>query len=72
MMCYVHYISAVRRLKEMNKGVELMEPDVPPMMLAQRDFLEKEVEWFAEDCWNMSIKIAVVCLCLCALIVFTA
>ena len=72
MMCYVHYISAVRRLKEMNKGVELMEPDVPPMMLAQRDFLEKEVEWFAEDCSNMSIKIAVVCLCLCALIVFTA
>ena len=45
MMSLIHYISAMRRLKELEKTVTLLkhdkysESDVPTMVLAQRDFV---------------------------------
>ena len=56
MMCFIHYISAVRRLTEIEKTVRMLqsdkysERDVPPMVLAQRDFIKKEMEYFKESC----------------------
>lgn len=60
MMCYLDYISASRRLHEAEKTVKMLssskysENDVPKMVLAQRDFIKKEKEYFAEECvkWN--------------------
>ena len=51
-MCYLHYISACRRYAEVQKTVTMLksnkysELDVPPMVLAQRDFIKKEKEYF--------------------------
>lgn len=60
MFCYIHYISAKNRLHESQKTVEMLssskydEKDVPEMVLAQRDFIKKEVDYFGDECikWN--------------------
>ena len=65
MMSFIHYISAVRRLTEIEKTVRMLksnkysEADVPPMVLAQRDFIKKEMEYFKESCigWLFGIVI---------------
>ena len=60
MMCYVNYISAVFRLKELEKTVSMLKSDkwsekgVPEMVLAQRDFVKLEKEYFGEECRRMS------------------
>lgn len=59
-MCYLDYISACRRLHESEKTVIMMREDkysdrgVPDMVLAQRDFIKKEKEYFGDECvkWN--------------------
>jgi len=59
MMSLVHLISAKRRLKELNKTVTLLkhdkysEDDVPVMVLAQRDFVKLEVEYYEEEARNL-------------------
>ena len=63
MMCYLDYISACRRLHEAEKTVVMLRDDkysdrgVPEMVLAQRDFIKKEKEYFAEECVKMNIII---------------
>ena len=55
MMCFIHYISATRRLTEVKKTITMYgEEDAHPMMLGQRDFLEIEKEYFYRECikWN--------------------
>jgi len=59
MICYLHYISARNRLTEAEKTVTMLktgnsEDDVPSMVLAQREFIRKELEFFEEQCikWN--------------------
>ena len=52
MMCFIHYISACRRLEEAEKTIRMLaeskysERDVPAPVLAQRDFIKKEKEYF--------------------------
>ena len=64
MMVYVNYISAVYRLKELEKTVTMLksdkysERDVPEMVLAQRDFVKMEKEYFGEECVKMNIILA--------------
>ena len=59
MICLIHLISAKRRLKELNKTVTLLkhdkysEDDVPVMVLAQRDFVKLEVEYYEEEARNL-------------------
>lgn len=63
MLCYLDYISACRRLHEAEKTVTMLKDDkysergVPDMVLAQRDFIKKEKEYFGEECvkWNFII-----------------
>ena len=63
MMVYVNYISACYRLKELEKTVTMLksdkysERDVPPMVLAQRDFVKKEKEYFGDCCITWSLII---------------
>lgn len=60
MLCYLHYVSASRRLHESEKTVTMLksdkysERDVPEMVLAQRDFIKMEKEYYGEECikWN--------------------
>ena len=60
MMCYLDYISACRRLHEAEKTVTMLksdkysEQDVPMQVLAQRDFIKKEKEYYGDECvkWN--------------------
>ena len=60
MMVYVNYISACYRLKELEKTVTMLksdkysERDVPEMVLAQRDFVKLEKEYFGEECVTMN------------------
>ena len=61
MMCFLHWFSASRRLKEAEKTVTMLREEkysdrgVPEMVLAQRDFIKKEVEYFADECAGMAI-----------------
>jgi hypothetical protein len=64
-MCIVHWISAKRRLKEAEKTVTMLRDDkysdrgVPEMVLAQRDFIKKEVEYFEDECVNLAFKVVI-------------
>ena len=59
MLCYLDYISAVRRLHEAEKTVTMLkgdkysERDVPMQVLAQRDFIKKEKEYYGDDIYEM-------------------
>ena len=59
MMCFIHWFSATRRLKEVEKTVTMLRDEkysdrgVPEMVLAQRDFIKKEVEYFADESMGM-------------------
>jgi hypothetical protein len=67
-MCFIHYISAYRRLIEVEKTVTMLksdkysERDVPPMVLAQRDFIKKEKEYFEDVCYMWLLGILFVCM----------
>lgn len=55
MLSYIHYISASRRLEEYNKTIKLMGgQDAPNQLLAQRDMIKLEVDYYADRCamWN--------------------
>ena len=51
MMCIVHYISALRRLKESKKTVMMLggEREAPPMIRAQRDMIRLEMEYYRDE-----------------------
>lgn len=51
MISIIHYISAKRRLKESDKTVMMMggEGECPPMLLAQRDMIALETEYYREQ-----------------------
>jgi hypothetical protein len=64
MMCYIHYISALRRLREAEKSVIMLggNREAPEMVRAQRDFIKLEKEYFGEECINMNFIILLVSL----------
>ena len=79
MMCIVHWISAKRRLKEVEKSFTMLRDDkysdrgVPEMVLAQRDFIKKEVEYFEEECVSLFFKVFILFwFCVMAYIVYFA
>jgi hypothetical protein len=61
MISFIHYVSALRRLKESEKTVHMLggTHEAPPMILAQRDMIKNEVEYYQDE----SIKLG---LCLFA------
>ena len=56
MICYLHYLSAAKRLAESEKSVIMLggEREAPEMVRAQRDFIKLEKEYYGEECvkWN--------------------
>jgi len=55
MLSYYHYWQALRRLKSSQKTVEMMQPDVPNMVLAQHEMIEREVEYYRSECETFTI-----------------
>lgn len=51
MMCVIHYISALRRLKESNKTVMMLGgvDEAPPMIVAQNEMIGYEVQYYEEE-----------------------
>lgn len=51
MISVIHYISAIRRLKEVNKTVKMLGNDhtVPVQIFAQRDFIQHELDYYKEE-----------------------
>jgi len=64
MICYLHYISAKRRLMESEKTVIMLggEREAPQMVKAQRDFIKLESEYYSEQCvdWNFGLMFVAV------------
>lgn len=62
MMSFVHYISALRRLKESEKTVYMLggEREAPPMILAQRDMIKNEVEYYQDESIKLAFFVGVV------------
>ena len=60
MISIIHYISAGRRLEEANKTIYMMggEDECQPMLLAQRDIIELERDYYKEEALKL---IAVLC-----------
>jgi hypothetical protein len=58
MISIIHWISAKRRLTEAEKTVMMLRDNkfsdagVPEMVLAQRDFIQKEMEYYYERALN--------------------
>jgi len=51
MLSLIHFISATRRLKETEKTVLMLggETEAPPMVLAQRDIIKLEVDYYKKE-----------------------
>lgn len=62
MISFIHYISALRRLKESEKTVHMLGGDreAPPMVLAQRDIIKHEVEYYQEESLKLGVYLGVV------------
>ena len=63
MICYLHYISAAKRLAESEKSVIMLggEREAPEMVRAQRDFIKLEKEYYGEECVKWNFIIAIFC-----------
>lgn len=57
MISFIHYISSLRRLKESEKTVYMMggEREAPPMILAQRDIIKLEVDYYKDESVGLAI-----------------
>ena len=62
MISILHYISAGRRLKESEKTVYMMggEDECPPMLLAQRDMIKNERDFYKEESIQFLLRLSMV------------
>jgi hypothetical protein len=61
MLSFIHYISAMRRLKESEKTVYMLggPREAPPMVLAQRDMIKHEVEYYKDEAVKLGAYIVI-------------
>ena len=64
MLSYYHYWQALKRLESSQKTIEMMEPDVPNMVQAQHEMIQREMEYYREE----SNKFTIIMLTFCAFI----
>jgi hypothetical protein len=56
MLSVIHYVSAVRRLEEIEKTILMMggsrhhDNDVPVTLVAQRDMVKREIKYYRDRC----------------------
>lgn len=57
MISIIHYISAIRRLKESDKTIHMLggEKEAPPLVLAQRDMIKHEKEYYRDEALKLLI-----------------
>ncbi len=55
MLSYYHYWQALNRFKSSQKTVEMMEPDVPNMVQAQHEMIQREMEYYQEESYKFTI-----------------
>ena len=62
MIDIIHYISASRRLKELQKTVDMLggESEAPPMTLAQRDICKYEKEYYADEMFRSFFSFVII------------
>lgn len=62
MISFIHYVSALRRLKESEKTVHMLggSHEAPPMILAQRDMIKNEVEYYQDESLKLGVYLFVV------------
>ena len=59
MISIIHYISATRRLEETEKTIGMMGEDCPPMLLAQRDMIIFEKEYYRDRTVKLFLLLAI-------------
>lgn len=57
MISFIHYVSALRRLKESEKTVYMLggPREAPPMILAQRDMIKNEVDYYQDESLKLGL-----------------
>jgi hypothetical protein len=55
MISYYHYWQALKRLESSNQTIHMMEPDVPNMVQAQHEMIEREVEYYREEAGKFTL-----------------
>lgn len=66
MLSVIHFISAIRRLEEIEKTILMMggsrhhDDDVPVTLVAQRDMVKREIEYYKERCEALAFYTVIV------------
>ena len=55
MLSYYRYWQALKRLESSQKTIEMMEPDVPNMVQAQHEMIQREMEYYQEESHKFTI-----------------
>lgn len=67
MLSVIHYISAVRRLEEIEKTILMMggsrhhDNDVPVTLVAQRDMVKREIKYYRDRCEALGFYTFIIC-----------
>jgi hypothetical protein len=57
MLSYYNYWQATRRFEQSKETIKMMEPDVPPMITAQHEMIQREMEFFREESQKFTLII---------------
>lgn len=55
MLSYYRYWQALKRLESSQKTIKMMEPDVPNMVQAQHEMIQREMEYYQEESHKFTI-----------------
>jgi len=55
MLSYYRYWQALKRLESSQKTIEMMKPDVPNMVQAQHEMIQREMEYYQEESHKFTI-----------------
>ena len=55
MLSYYRYWQALKRLESSQKTIEMMKPDVPNMVQAQHEMIQREMEYYQEESYKFTI-----------------
>lgn len=55
MLSYYRYWQALKRLESSQKTIKMMAPDVPNMVQAQHEMIQREMEYYQEESYKFTI-----------------
>jgi hypothetical protein len=59
MLSWYYYWQALNRLESSKKTIQMMEPDVPDMIQAQHEMIEREMEYWKEESQKFTIIVLI-------------